>query len=176
MKTAPIVSVRAIQSDSGSRIVVEVDRQIRLRDLRGSADRNEIVLRVATTGADPNIAAPIIVHNDVPRRPAPPIARPVAFAPARIRVPLLSRRQSRPRPSPLSEDNRQPGHFLVVIDPGHGGYDPGTESSAGVMEKDLALQNRDAAEGRSGSPRHPRRVDAIDRHLHQPRRAYPDCE
>ncbi len=27
-----------------------------------------------------------------------------------------------------------------MIDPGHGGYDPGTESSAGVMEKDLALQ------------------------------------
>jgi N-acetylmuramoyl-L-alanine amidase len=27
-----------------------------------------------------------------------------------------------------------------MIDPGHGGYDPGTESSAGVAEKDLALQ------------------------------------
>ena len=27
-----------------------------------------------------------------------------------------------------------------MIDPGHGGYDPGTQSSAGVAEKDLALQ------------------------------------
>jgi N-acetylmuramoyl-L-alanine amidase len=40
----------------------------------------------------------------------------------------------------VSEDNRQPGHFLVMIDPGHGGYDPGTQSSAGAVEKDLALQ------------------------------------
>src|SRR5882757_2847976 len=66
-ETAPIVSVRAIQLDSGSRIVVEVTGKsdyaiARLRD------RNEIVLRVATTGADPHIAAPIIVHNDAPRR------------------------------------------------------------------------------------------------------------
>jgi len=138
-ETAPIVSVRAIQSDSGSRIVVEVTGKsdyaiARLRD------RNEIVLRVATTGADPNIAAPIIIHNDVPRRPAPPIARPVAFAPAENPRPVAIAPPIAPAPVALSEDNRQPGHFLVMIDPGHGGYDPGTESSAGVMEKDLALQ------------------------------------
>ncbi len=27
-----------------------------------------------------------------------------------------------------------------MIDPGHGGYDPGTQSADGIMEKDLALQ------------------------------------
>jgi N-acetylmuramoyl-L-alanine amidase len=137
-ETAPISSVRAIQSDSGSRIVVEVigksDYAIaRLRD------RNEIVLRVATTGADPNIAAPIIVHNS-PRRPAPSVARPVAFAAAENPRPVsLAQPVAAPAPVVLNEDNRQAGHF-VMIDPGHGGYDPGTESSAGVMEKDLALQ------------------------------------
>ena len=136
-ETAPISSVRAIQSDTNSRIVVEVlgksDYAIaRLRD------RSEIVLRVATTGADPNIAAPIIVRN-TPRRPAPPVARAVAFVPAEL-----------PRTAPLAqpiasaaaasnEESSQAGHF-VMIDPGHGGYDPGTESSAGVMEKDLALK------------------------------------
>ena len=138
-ETAPIVSVRAIQSDSGSRIVVEVTDKsdyaiARLRD------RNEIILRVAATGADPNIAAPIIVHNDAPRRPAPPVARPVAFAPTENPRPLSLAQPTAPAPVALNEDNRQPGHFLVMIDPGHGGYDPGTESSAGVMEKDLALQ------------------------------------
>ncbi len=105
-------------------------------------DRNEIVLRVATSGADPNIMAPIIVHNDAPRRPAPPIARPVAFAPAenpRPR-PVSLAQPIAPAPVALNEDNRQPGHFLVMIDPGHGGYDPGTQSSDGAMEKDLALQ------------------------------------
>jgi N-acetylmuramoyl-L-alanine amidase len=137
-ESAPISSVRAIQSDTNSRIVVEVmgksDYAIaRLRD------RNEIVLRVATTGADPNIAAPIIVHN-APRRPAPPVARPVAFAPAENPRPLSIPQPIAPAPVALNEDHPQPGHFLVMIDPGHGGYDPGTESSAGVMEKDLALQ------------------------------------
>jgi N-acetylmuramoyl-L-alanine amidase len=138
-ETAPISSVRAIQSDSGSRIVVEViggsDYAIaRLRD------RNEIVLRVATTGADPNIAAPIIVHNVAPRRPAPPIARPVAFAPAENPRPVSLESPIAPAPVALNEGNRQPGRFLVMIDPGHGGYDPGTQSSAGALEKILALQ------------------------------------
>ena len=136
-ETAPISSVRAIQSDTNSRIVVEVigksDYAIaRLRD------RSEIVLRVATTGADPNIAAPIIVRN-TRRRPAPPVARAVAFVPAELprTTPL-----AQPIVSPAAasnEESSQAGHF-VMIDPGHGGYDPGTESSAGVMEKDLALQ------------------------------------
>ncbi len=138
-ETAPISSVRAIQSDSGSRIVVEVigksDYAIaRLRD------RNEIVLRVATTGADPNIAAPIIVHNIVPRRPAPTIARPVAFAPPENPRPLSLAPPIAAAPVALNEGNRQPGRFLVMIDPGHGGYDPGTQSSAGAQEKILALQ------------------------------------
>ena len=138
-ETAPISSVRAIQSDGGSRIVVEVVGQsdyaiARLRD------RNEIVLRVATTGADPNIYAPIIVHNDTPRRPAPAVARPVAFAPAENPRPASLAPPIAPAPVALNQDNRQPGHFLVMIDPGHGGYDPGTQSADGVMEKDLALQ------------------------------------
>ena len=135
-ETAPLASVRTIESPGGrSRIVVEVIGKADYAIAR-FRNRNEIVLRVATAGADPNIAAPIIVHNDAPRRPAPSIARPVVFAPA-----------DHPRPDSLAqpvlhpnEDNRQPGHFLVMIDPGHGGYDPGTQSSAGAMEKDLAIQ------------------------------------
>ena len=138
LETAPISTVRAIQADGGSRIVVEViggsDYAIaRLRD------RNEIVLRVATTGADPNIAAPIIVHN-APRRPAPAAARPVAFAPPENPRPVSLAQPLAPAPVIANEDNRQPGHFLVMIDPGHGGYDPGTQSADGIMEKDLALQ------------------------------------
>src|SRR6266481_3125352 len=116
-ETAPISSVRAIQSDGGSRIVVEVigksDYAIaRLRD------RNEIVLRVATSGTDPNIAAPIIVHNTM-RRPAPSVARPVAFAPQDSPPPVSVAQPI--APVALNDDHRQAGHFLVMIDPGHGG-------------------------------------------------------
>ncbi len=139
-ETAPIASVRAIESTGGkSRIVVEVigKADYAIARLRG---RNEIVLRVASAGADPNIAAPMIVHDEAPRRPAAPVARAVAFAPA-----AKPRGESRAQPiasTPpnVSEEIRQPGHFLVMIDPGHGGYDPGTQSPAGAEEKDLALQ------------------------------------
>jgi N-acetylmuramoyl-L-alanine amidase len=138
-ETAPISSVRAIQSDGGSRIVVEVigNSDYAIARLR---DRNEIVLRVATTGADPNIAAPIIVHNVAPHRAAPSVARPVVYAPAGNPRPASITPPIAPAPVALNEDHRPPGHFLVIIDPGHGGYDPGTQSSAGALEKDLALQ------------------------------------
>jgi N-acetylmuramoyl-L-alanine amidase len=139
LETAPISTVRVIQADGGSRIVVEVigNSDYAIARLR---DRNEIVLRVATTGADPNIAAPIIAHNVAPRRPAPPVARPVAFAPAENPHPVSLAQPIASAPVALNEGNRQPGRFLVMIDPGHGGYDPGTQSSAGAQEKDLALQ------------------------------------
>src|SRR5579863_5769788 len=76
LETAPIAAVRAIESDGTSRIVVEVIGKSDYAVARLKS-KNEIVLRVATAGADPNIAAPIIVRNDAPRRPAPPVARPV---------------------------------------------------------------------------------------------------
>jgi N-acetylmuramoyl-L-alanine amidase len=137
-ETAPIVSVRAIDSSGGrSRIVVEVIGKTDYAIAR-FRNRNEIVLRVASAGANPNIAAPIIVRNDAPRRPAPSAARPVTFAPADSPSPVSLAQPI--APSNVYEDNREAGHFLVTIDPGHGGYDPGTQSAAGAMEKDLALQ------------------------------------
>ncbi|HMD05363.1 MAG TPA: N-acetylmuramoyl-L-alanine amidase [Candidatus Binatus sp.] len=140
-EAAPIVSVRAIQSEGGARIVVEVIGKSDYAIAR-LKDQNEIVLRVAAADTDPNLAAPIIVHHDAPRRPAPAIAHPVARSVERVP-------RDNPRavsvalpvsPVAVNEDNRAPGNFLVMIDPGHGGYDPGTQSSAGVAEKDLALQ------------------------------------
>jgi N-acetylmuramoyl-L-alanine amidase len=139
-EAAPIVSVRAIQTEGGSRIVVEVIGKSDYAIAR-LKDRNEIVLRVAAADTDPNLAAPIIVHN-APRRPAPSIAhpgaRPVALVPrdnpraVAVALPIA--------PAAVNEGNRRPGNFFVMIDPGHGGYDPGTQSTAGVAEKDLALQ------------------------------------
>jgi N-acetylmuramoyl-L-alanine amidase len=140
-ETAPLASVRTIEADGTSRIVVEVDGKA---DYAVARFRNtdEIVLRVAPEGADPSIAAPTIVHDDAPPRPAAPsIARPVAFAPSESPRPEIPAQPLAPPVlANVNADSRQRGNSLVMIDPGHGGYDPGTQSSAGVMEKDLALQ------------------------------------
>jgi len=59
-------------------------------------------------------AVPIAIHPPAPPRPA-----------AREAIPLIA--------------NSLPGNPLVMIDPGHGGYDPGTQSVSGILEKDVAL-------------------------------------
>ena len=136
-EVAPIKSVHAFDAQNGSgksRIVVQV---IGKTDYAVARLPREIVLRIAPAGADPNIAAPIVTHRDAPR----PDLRVLARAPDRIE-PASAHPPAPPtnlEPRIASPEN-QGGSPLVVIDPGHGGYDPGTQSSSGVLEKDLALQ------------------------------------
>jgi N-acetylmuramoyl-L-alanine amidase len=100
----------------------------------------------------PNLAAPILVRNDAVR------ARPRTRTSAARSTPAAVASYRRPRQPELQSgapvlarapapENRsttpaadRAGEPLVMIDPGHGGYDPGTESAGGVEEKDLALQ------------------------------------
>ena len=146
LESPPLKALRAMDADGHQRIVVEV---------QGKADyaiarlNHEILLRLAPAGAVPNLAAPILVHKDVAQKRAseyvasaavPPITRPAPSVPEyRYGGPVLER----PRPvevQPVSIEPTTPGHPLVMIDPGHGGYDPGTASESGIVEKDLALQ------------------------------------
>ena len=159
----PIASVRVIDAGGGSaRIIVGVEGKA---DYAIAALKHEIVLRVAPAGSNPNIAAPILVHEDAPRPAA--IARTAInltrvrrqIAPASPITPELSYNGAdngpqilRPRPPDPVLASLQTSHEsdsqslsvieqpLVMIDPGHGGFDPGTQSAAGVAEKDLALQ------------------------------------
>jgi N-acetylmuramoyl-L-alanine amidase len=139
-EVAPIRSVRAIDAGAGkSRIVVEV---IGKADYAVARLPHEIVLRIAPSGADPNIAAPIVVHHDAPH----PNRRLVARSEVQIAPDYVEPASAHPA---ASQTNLEPviaspehhgGSPLVVIDPGHGGYDPGTQSTSGVLEKGLALQ------------------------------------
>jgi N-acetylmuramoyl-L-alanine amidase len=61
---------------------------------------------------------PELASYSVARHSGPPLASPGAL------------------PSPLTDNNAEP---LVVIDPGHGGHDPGTSASDGTTEKEVAL-------------------------------------
>ena len=72
--------------------------------------------------------------GDVPRpRPRPkPQGQPDAAEPAP--PPALAE-----VPDKGAEAARQPGRRLIVLDPGHGGLDPGASSKAGTLEKDVVL-------------------------------------
>jgi N-acetylmuramoyl-L-alanine amidase len=149
---APIRTVRIISGRGRARIVIEVEGKA---DYAIARLGREILLRVARAGTVANLAAPLLARASEARPSAPrriagnrprqasqqaADSAPALAAPAEIRS---AEPQFRKPPPP--EMTAAPGaplraHPLVMIDPGHGGYDPGTMSGAGVHESDLALQ------------------------------------
>jgi N-acetylmuramoyl-L-alanine amidase len=120
-ETAPIGIVRAFCPGSmRTRIVIEV---IGKSDYAIVQRQREIVLRLAPAGQVANLRVPLREDH---QKTAPYPVEPVAIRPARPEV-------SRAVANPLV------GNPLVMIDPGHGGYDPGTQSGGAILEKEIAL-------------------------------------
>jgi N-acetylmuramoyl-L-alanine amidase len=148
----PIKTVRIIDSRSGqTHIAVEVEGKT---DYAVARLKNEIVLRIAAGGTAPDIGAPIVVRNQSQTRTVTkiepvavqpePAVKQVALASTPAPLPVLTPPVATAvtRPQIASVSNPEPavkGSPLVMIDPGHGGYDPGTISASGIQEKDLAL-------------------------------------
>jgi N-acetylmuramoyl-L-alanine amidase len=161
-----VAAVRAIDLGGGRvRVAVEVNGKA---DYAIARLPNEIVLRVAPAGAAPNLAAPLLTDHRRVVRPAPRVAsasREVAPPPEIRRPPPAPELKSAapayvqpPAPPPPTRASAAPAyvqppapqasappaiespqHPLVMIDPGHGGDDPGTISETGINEKDVAL-------------------------------------
>lgn len=95
------------------------------------AEREAAIERAEAAGAATPPPAP---SPPAPRPPAPtlppPPAPPIASAPA-------APPPGRPAPSPAPAVTRKP--FVVVLDPGHGGEDPGAIGPGGNYEKDVVL-------------------------------------
>jgi N-acetylmuramoyl-L-alanine amidase len=129
---APVRAVTvADPGPNSARIVIEVQGRV---DYAAVAAGHELIVRFARAGAAPDIAKPIRVHV-APVRPAPvePNVAGVRLSAPETVVPASVREA----PDGALSANAP---LLVVIDPGHGGRDPGTHSAGGVMEKDVALQ------------------------------------
>ena len=95
---------------------------------------SEIVLRLAPAGQVANLRGPFDHEASIMRRRPTPSSGGDSPCAARVASVVISPR----RQSALSRsgDAEIP---LVMIDPGHGGYDPGTQSAGGILEKDVAL-------------------------------------
>ncbi len=75
--------------------------------------------------------------------PAPPPYQPAPILPAAAAmtppIPQPAPQRSTPNPDRPNPDRAVPEKPLVVIDPGHGGVDPGAIGVGGVYEKDITL-------------------------------------
>ncbi len=166
-ETAPVEAVRVLgESGTRSRLVIQVAGKT---DYAVGKLPHELLIRLAPAGQAPNLAAPVLVRierrgeraaSSRPLAPAPSVAAAPA-PPARAAVAARADRAAQfadtaaggrvrpsPPPSPAPQGRAKAaadsaslrGHPLVVIDPGHGGYDSGTRAGAPLLEKDLALQ------------------------------------
>ncbi len=151
-ESAPVAAVRALNSGpASSRIIIQV---VGKADYAVARLPHEILVRLAPAGEVPNLAAPILVRDQdqsVATRPrrAPGAgshrrAAPVASARNPQHAPPATLASAEPAfvrpPVPELSRARPAGEPLVMLDPGHGGYDPGTHSASGIDEKTLALQ------------------------------------
>jgi N-acetylmuramoyl-L-alanine amidase len=154
----PVSAVRTVATASGSQIEIEVSGRC---DYIAASRGNQLLIGIQPAGAGtdfrtafasmppPRVRAAAVAHAaqvpPAPHMPQPSTSRPgqsVAAATPGIAGAVAARRDEVQRRPVLASITTSAGETpaLVVIDPGHGGFDPGTRSPGGVMEKDLALQ------------------------------------
>lgn len=106
-----------------------------------TAARAPIPSEVPPSPQSPRVQAPAL--------PESPTGNPFCASGQRslFRIPLLERHAAVPRrtvtdaPRPTAPEASPPRRFVVVIDPGHGGKDPGAVSADGQLkEKDVTLK------------------------------------
>jgi len=112
--------------------------------------RDQLVVSLAAAGTPLNLADAFnsihvtpahkiaVAHN---RPTTAPVSAPATvIAPERIASADPVYAPPLPAVAEAQPQAQAQGQPIVVVDPGHGGYDPGTRSADGLLEKDLALQ------------------------------------
>ncbi|MGH7905995.1 MAG: N-acetylmuramoyl-L-alanine amidase family protein [Candidatus Binataceae bacterium] len=144
----PISSVHATEPVHGrARVVITVSGKSDYAMMRLP---HEIAVRVAPAGAVPDLAAPLLAGQDTGQQSLnqPKHDHAISQPAKRAETPAASSMEyaALRAPAPPSangtrntavNNGRRP---IVVIDPGHGGFDPGTEIGAPIIEKTVALR------------------------------------
>ena len=134
---APISTVRVIDAGNGkARVIVAVRGK---SDYAATTIPGNLIVRLAPAGAAPDIAEPIPVRFVAPH-PRIHDNSVNARMPVRNFIPLPKPRGPDSPDDSASIAKEGVRHARVMIDAGHGGYDPGTRSLSNVLEKDCALQ------------------------------------
>ncbi len=118
-----------------------------VKDVEVIPGERNLQIRIGINGAPPyrdfTLKQPPRLVIDVLRKvlEKPATTRPAHVAPE---APSQTRRPSagvkKPAKGPVKIRAQGKGKFLVVIDPGHGGKDPGAIGSRGTKEKDIVLR------------------------------------
>ncbi len=131
----PVASVRQAAQGDGARIVFDLARPAIVTDGRFGADGSTLTLELRTV--DEARFARAAAEGRLSFLPPFSFVRASSRHSYSVSVPVP------PKPTPFAlpriygADDSRP---LVVIDPGHGGHDPGAISAEGIQEKELALK------------------------------------
>jgi N-acetylmuramoyl-L-alanine amidase len=156
----PLIAVSALDFGGGyARLIIRVSGKV---DYVVAQTTHRLIVRIAPSREDADLTESLLAEIDqgdrsqrslaagerAARPPNADLTRGESKrAPAdMIRIPNLPMGQSvvsvddNTRPTVVSSRSLRHGQQpLVVIDAGHGGFDPGTESSTGIAEKTVAL-------------------------------------
>ncbi len=126
---APVGSLGSVRIvGAGGSIRIEIDAAG--SDYVVGRQHDDLIIGLAPRGAGPRIAAVFSSRRNA--APSPRIEPRQTARADHAPAPLLA--------PAVDADGYVRGRSVVVVDPGHGGHDPGTRSAGGVLEKDLALQ------------------------------------
>jgi N-acetylmuramoyl-L-alanine amidase len=122
--TSSVLRVRMRQQDSNT-VAIDIlpSAQVTFGRLDVTGDRLNLALQRNSAAKPPVVLPPIPQPNPIAGSKPVPVAVP---------APAKPKPKPAPRPAPK-------GQVLVMIDPGHGGKDPGAIGIGGLREKDVIL-------------------------------------
>lgn len=126
----PLKSIRyATREDGRLRVVLDVQEQVAAKaSMRAEGSSNVLSVTMTPTGKGSSGDA------DKPEKP------PASEKPEKAEKKTTKKQKPSAEPERPVTSEPSKGKFIVVIDPGHGGKDPGAVGSGGTREKDVVLQ------------------------------------
>ncbi|WP_263622352.1 N-acetylmuramoyl-L-alanine amidase [Sphingomonas sp. R647] len=135
LNRGPVASVRQAAQGDGARVVFDLARPAIVTDGKFGADGSTLTLELRTV--DEARFARAAAEGRLSFLPPFSFVRASSRHSYSVSVPVPPKPMPFAMPRIYGADDDRP---LVVIDPGHGGHDPGAISADGIQEKELALK------------------------------------